>query len=384
MIKKILVLTDDMPWGHRSIARAIYGYLKTKEKENGWRAEYAEVKAKTAGMVDFYNFLYRYWPASNRVLHKMSFNRGVGEVYKEMSILNLPSLKKLVEKSKPDLIICCYLWHSQSLVEWRKKENRKFKLWTVVADPWTVNAFSYFKEADLHLVYDGVGEKEGLKRGISKNKILKTGWWVREQMYEKKWKVESCKSKVKKKLGFTDDRPVIFVGGGSLGTSALPKLLPALLLVKKPVGVVVNTGADRMAFKMVANYMKLFSNFKKKRELVQIKNLGWIDNMAEVLTACDIVFGKAGPNFLFDVMAVGKPFVAITHIGGQEDGNIDLIKKKKLGWVKEKNGEAAKFLFDYLEKPGYYNKKFAKNIKREGENNRNSLKKVERMIKKTI
>ncbi|MBU3935157.1 hypothetical protein KJ909_00630, partial [Patescibacteria group bacterium] len=317
---KILVLTDDMPWGHRSIARAIYGYLKTKEKENSWKIEYAEVKAKTAGVADFYNFLYRYWPASNRVLHKMSFNKGLGEVYREMSIFNLPNLKKLVEKNKPDLIICCYLWHSRSLVEWRKKEDGcDFKLWTVVADPWSVNAISYLKEADLHLVYDQVGEKVGLRLGISKDKMLKTGWWVREEMYEEKWKVKSEKLKVKRRLGFTDDRPVIFVGGGSLGTSALPKLLPALLLVKKPVGVVINTGADKMAFKMVANYIKLFSNFKKKRELVKIKNLGWIDNMAEVLTVCDIVFGKAGPNFLFDVMAVGKPFVAITHIGGQED-----------------------------------------------------------------
>ena len=53
--------------------------------------------------------------------------------------------------------------------------------------------------------------------------------------------------------------------------------------------------------------------------------------MAEVLGASDIVFGKAGPNFLFDSVACQKPFVSMTHIGGQEDGNVELIKKKKLG-----------------------------------------------------
>jgi UDP-N-acetylglucosamine:LPS N-acetylglucosamine transferase len=51
--------------------------------------------------------------------------------------------------------------------------------------------------------------------------------------------------------------------------------------------------------------------------------------MAEVLSASDIVFGKAGPNFLFNVVACKKPFVAITHVGGQEDGNLDIIRKKK-------------------------------------------------------
>ena len=34
--KKILVLTDTLPWGHRSIARAIYGFLKEKEPENDY------------------------------------------------------------------------------------------------------------------------------------------------------------------------------------------------------------------------------------------------------------------------------------------------------------------------------------------------------------
>ena len=35
--KRILVLTDHMPWGHRSIAKAIYGFLKTQEKENNFK-----------------------------------------------------------------------------------------------------------------------------------------------------------------------------------------------------------------------------------------------------------------------------------------------------------------------------------------------------------
>ncbi len=377
----ILVLTDDMPWGHRSIAKAIYGYLKPEEKKNKWQVEYAEVKAKTAGLADFYNFLYRYFPASNRLFHKMSFNKRVRRIYGEMSVLNLPRLKKVISKLKPDLVICTYLWHSRSLAEWQKKEGlHDFKLWTVVADPWSVNAVSFIKEADLHLVYDEVAEKIALDFGIEEDKILKTGWWVRKEMYKKISEAE--KNGFKKKLGFTDDRPVVFIGGGSLGTNSLTKLLPVLLMAEKPVGIIVNTGTDKLAYKMVDNYVKLFWRLKPMRELVQIKNMGWIDDMAGVLSVCDIVFGKAGPNFLFDSVAAGKPFVAITHIGGQEDGNIDLISKKKLGWVKEKRGEAARFLLDYLEKPKFYNKKYEKSIREEGERNKKCREKIIGAVKK--
>lgn len=375
--KKILVLTDDMPWGHRSIAKAIYGGLKKKEKENNWQVRYAEVKVEAGSGFGLYKLVYRYSPKLNRLACRLANKKISQKVLVELSKMNLPRMRRTMNWHKPDLVISTYFLHSHTLVWWREKKDLTFKLWTMVADPWSVNPISFVKEADLHLVYDEVGERIAESFGISGDKILKTGWWVRPEMYKK-----HDRKKIKKKLGFGDDRPVIFVGGGSLGTNSLTRLLPALLLVKKPVGVIVNTGTDKLAHKLVNQYIKLFSRVRRVKSLVQIKNMGWIDNMAEVLTASDIVFGKAGPNFLFDVVAVGKPFVAITHIGGQEDGNIDLIREKGLGWVKEKNGEAARFLLDYLEKPEYYNKKYSKTIKIEANRNKKSLEKVTKTILK--
>ena len=106
--------------------------------------------------------------------------------------------------------------------------------------------------------------------------------------------------------------------------------------------------------------------------------------MGEVLSACDIVFGKAGPNFLFDVVAVEKPFVAITHVGGQEDGNIELIKKKELGWIKEKNSDLVDFLYKYLDNPKYFQEKYKKSIKKEALTNKNTLKLVLERIRKEL
>ncbi|MCW1948873.1 MAG: hypothetical protein KIH89_000270 [Candidatus Shapirobacteria bacterium] len=376
--KTVLVLTDDMPWGHRSIAKAIYGYLRTREKEDGYKVIYREIKANTGPGGDVYTFLYRYLPQGNRMAHVLSRKKFARELLEEASIINLPRLKNEVEKLKPDLIISTYFFHSHSLARWRKKENKKFGLWTVVADPWTINPISFVKEADLNLVYDRVAFNEGLNYGLEKDQMMITGWWIRQEMYKNYNYAES-----RKKLGFDDDRPVIFLGGGSLGTNSLTKVLPSLLMVDKKVGLVINTGVDKLAFNLVEQYRKMFERIRKDG-MVKIVNMGWIDNMAEVLSACDIVFGKAGPNFLFDVVAVGKPFVAMTHIGGQEDGNIDLIKKKKLGWIREKNGEILNFLFEFLENPVYFEKKFAEEIELEGEKNEKTLPMIGEMVKKIL
>ena len=376
--KRILVLTDDMPWGHRSIAKAIYGFLKTKEKDNQIEVSYAEVKAPIDILNDLYIFAYRFFSLSNRIPLKLMENKRFKKTFLEMMENNLPELKKIVNKIKPDLIISSYFFHSQSLAKWEEETRGQFKLWTIVADPWSNNSLSFMDGADLHLVYDDVAYKQAINYGIPKENIIKTGWWTRQEMYN--FQKTNLQFPIKQKMGIEEGESVVFVGGGSLGTNAITKFLPVLLLIKQKCSIIFNTGTDKLAFKMVEQYKRIFEKININNK-VRILNYGWIENMGEVLASCDIVFGKAGPNFLFDVVACQKPFVAITHIGGQEDGNIDLILKKKLGWVKEGLGEAEDFLIEYLKRPNKYKNKYAKTIEIEAKNNERTMERVWEKIK---
>ncbi len=387
--RRILVLTDDMPWGHRSIAKAIYDFLKKKEnsvkQNNGIKVDYVEVKMPLSTANDIYTFMYRYFPSTNKLSKLLMENNYLRDIFLEVTDRNVLLLKKVINKYRPDLIICSYFLYSHSLSRWKEKENKDFELWTVVADPWTSNPISFVKNADLNLVYDGVAYKQAISYGIKKENILKTGWWTRQEMYNFQKtnlpaspagrQTSNFKLQTKKEMGIEEGEAVVFIGGGSLGTNAITKFLPVLLLIKQKCTIIFNTGTDKVAFKMVEQYKKIFEKINIKSQ-VKIINLGWIENMAEVLSISDIVFGKAGPNFLFDVVAAHKPFVAITHIGGQEDGNIDLILKKKLGWVKEGLGEAEDFLLGYLKNPKKYNTKFAKTIEIEAKNNSKTMEKI--------
>ena len=60
--KRILVLTDHMPWGHRSIAKAIFNHLTENGKENNYDVVYAEIKEKTGFADDLYTFASRCIP----------------------------------------------------------------------------------------------------------------------------------------------------------------------------------------------------------------------------------------------------------------------------------------------------------------------------------
>jgi UDP-N-acetylglucosamine:LPS N-acetylglucosamine transferase len=377
--KRILVLTDDMPWGHRSIAKAIYEFLKKREENENYKVEYAQVKSKLTFTNHLYTFFYRYLPKLWKFSDDFSKTRLARRIYHNVFNCNLPNLKKVVLKSDPDLIISTFFGHSQALVNWKKNNNKNFLLWTILADPWTSSPITFVNGCDLHLVYDQIAKNLLVKDGINKNKILITGWWVRQQMYKKYNRAEA-----RKKIGINDNRTVIFVGGGSLGNNSLPKILPLLDSIKGKVGLIFNSGTDKLAFELVEKNIKNLNRKNRGGNKIIIRNFGWIENMAEILSACNIVFGKAGPNFLFDCIACQKPFVAVTHIAGQEDGNINLIKEKELGWVREKNGEMEDFLSKYLDNPTYFEKMYLKNIKAEAARNKRTMPIILNKIKKDL
>lgn len=372
---KVVVLTDHMPWGHRSIAKAIHQYLEATLDAQQFTVLYRQIKLEVGIVEDFYKLMYRFTPKVGQLSFKLEATspltrRVVDELYRK----NLPAIRQMLEEEQPDLVISAHFFHSLTLVRLREANQLPYRIWTVVSDPWTVYHTTIVPGADLHLVYDGQTRRLAEGMGADPDKIAETGWWVRPQMYQ-----DFDRQQARQALGFTDDRPVIFVGGGSLGTSSLTNFLPALFLIKEKVGFVFNSGTDKATFLLIERYRKLLNRMGLKRTVI-IKNLGWIDNMAEVLTACDIVFGKAGPNFLFDVVATRKPFVAITHIGGQEDGNIDIIKQKNLGWIKENSVALIKFMNQYLKNPEWYHHHCRNSIDAEAQRNQQSLPMVRELV----
>jgi UDP-N-acetylglucosamine:LPS N-acetylglucosamine transferase len=352
--KKIIVLTDHMPWGHRSIAKAIYEILK-----DNFEVKYIAYHSGFNLWNFWYTATYRFFPKLGSLYFKFSNNRFFSKIVEKSCLRRVPYLKKLVDKEKPDLIICTYNLFGQIL---SKIKNRKFKLIQVVADPWKSYDVAFAKEADNHWVYDDKMVKKAIGLGMDKDKIIETGWWVRKEMY--------IKYKKKKEI-----KPVIFVGGGSLGNSALPKLLWIIINLKKPAKFIIGTGVDKFSY-FLSLVCKKIIKLLGKDKIIDIEVYSWIEDMGKTVSRCDIVLGKGGPNFIFDCVALEKPFVMISHIGGQEDGNVDLLLEKKLGWIKESYKELKLFLDEYLKYPEKYNQMYIKNIKKEALKNKQPHRKL--------
>ena len=110
---------------------------------------------------------------------------------------------------------------------------------------------------------------------------------------------------------------------------------------------------------------------------------GYTENTHKYLQASDLVIGKAGPNLLFETVATQTPFFAISHIAGQEDGNLDIIKKYKLGFVEENPVKAIKLTRKIIRNPKIL-KRFQKPLQRLSEYNNKSYKILMEYIKEKL
>ena len=59
--------------------------------------------------------------------------------------------------------------------------------------------------------------------------------------------------------------------------------------------------------------------------------LGFVDNMAEQLAACDLVVGKAGPASVLEALAVGRPMLVTSYAGLNERRLIRFLSEQRLG-----------------------------------------------------
>jgi len=228
----------------------------------------------------------------------------------------------------------------------------------IVADPKTFYKIEV-TQMGYNFVFDKEAEKKCQKMGVSKDKIIQSGWFVRNQ-FSKPYTVSS----IRKKLGLKKDILTLCVVGGSEGTYGILKILPAFLVPPKKVQVVMICGNN----KSLLDAVKTFAN------LVRMQNghqtifipLGYTNNMYDYLKAADLVIGKAGPNLLFETIATRTPFMAISHIAGQEDGNLEIIKKHKLGFVEENPIKAISILRKIIKNPKLL-EKFNKTVNNEAD-----------------
>ena len=133
------------------------------------------------------------------------------------------------------------------------------------------------------------------EEGDDQDNIRRTGPIVRE--------TNLSREELRRKFSFDKTTIVISIGGTSAGLFLIDKAIESILKINQDIEIVVVSGPS---------VTKKFDN---------VKNLGFIDNLHELISASDLIISLAGKSTIDEAKAYGTPgiFIPIKDHFEQED-----------------------------------------------------------------
>jgi len=323
-MKKALILTTNM--GHKSIADACAQALE----RSGWKTKIFNSIFVETKLV--YEPIYKLIPILNKIYFRLGKKKeAIKKFEKGFSNRKISQIRKIINIYRPDLIISTYPGYNPAIGKIKKKQKIAFI--NVIANPITFHPIEVSPSADINIVYSQKTEQKVINLGLEAEKVKAIGWLTKKAFYKKTEK------------DFNKKLTILFCAG-SLGAQNTIKFLPIFNRLKKPLKLILVAGKNNFLFRIFKIYQKINWLLAK----LAVNNLDidvyqFTENMPNLMAESDVVVGKAGPNLIFEAIASKKPFIAVSYIPGQEDGNLKLIKEKRLGWVCLKPEELEKTLF---------------------------------------
>lgn len=356
-------------YGHESIADAVAEKIEQKAK-----GKYRVKKYFRKEILGFaYNSVYKFVPEtlgpsfhlSSRVLEK---ERNIRKFLENLFVVNTEKkIRDFVKKNKIDLCISTY-FGCNPVLEKLQKEGLPFI--NILTDPRTAHILLFSKQARVQMAFD----QKILENYQAKN-IKCAGWFVRSKFEE-----NYDRSQIRKKLKL-DDNLTFLLASGSEGSNTILKILPSIINCDKKVNFIVACGKNKFLYNNILGIKQSLESLSSSK--AKVIPLAYTKNLHLYMQAADMVIGKAGPNTLFESIACETAFFAITHIHGQEDGNLDIIRDYKIGIVEENAKKANQELEKLIQNPDKINS-FTKNIKKLKAYNQNSinilLEEIERLL----
>lgn len=212
----------------------------------------------------------------------------------------------------------------------------------IVVDPRTFFRTNVVPTADMNCVFDQT-IADRCQAVLPQMKTVVTGWFVRDAFNSRQ-----PKAVVRRQLGLAPDRLTLLFAAGSEGETKSARLIPQLLATaRQPLQLILAAGSNQQLLQEFEPYVRQYAAHPQ----VRFHTLPFTRELHHYVRAADLMVGKAGPNSIFEAAACTTPFLATTHIAGQEDGNLEIIKEYQLGYVEEELPAAAQLLSQIIAQP---------------------------------
>jgi len=336
----ILILTASFGMGHKSVSNALKEQIE---------AEYKHVKVSIEDVLEIvnpkvkkfsskiYSELTESYPSIYNKLYDVKAKNKNNIIDNVLSSLYYKRFYEYMEIEKPKVIISTFPLCSCIVAKVKEEYNDDVNLITVITD--VVDSWEWIYEGtNKYLVPTDEIKDRLIAKGVNEENILVTGIPVKKEFLDKK----ICFSTYKKNTIL-----VVLSGIDSVSKKLLKKLDEYTEYKIKIV-----TGRNE----------KLYGKLSDM-EYSNLEIYGYVNNLDEMMDESVFIVTKPGGVTVFEAINKEVPLIVLNSIIGQEIGNIEFIKKNKIGIVINDLDDLL-YILDYNINNPDTSDKYVKNIKR--------------------
>lgn len=315
--KKILILTADAGFGHRSTANAL---CRAFELRYGEAAQVLIVNplddASSAlfflrSAESDYDKLAREWPQFYKLGYKMSdlsLTTNVTEMAYVMMMYE--PISRLMKQHRPDVVVVTFPTYQYPVAAYRRIAGTSTPIATVVTDLVSLQKMWFSQSVDLCLVPTGEAAVLAIERDIDPEGIHVTGLPVNPALAN----APASKAEARRTLGWPEDKFTVL----AVGSKRVESLDSFAHLLN-------HTGHDLHLVGVAGGNEQLFTALRDTDWHIPATIYDYVTNMPDLMHAADCIVTKAGGLIVTESLACGLPMLLIQVIPGQETGNAKFV-----------------------------------------------------------
>jgi processive 1,2-diacylglycerol beta-glucosyltransferase len=265
----------------------------------------ASYNAMAARAPQLWGVLYRLWELA-------PVHRGTAPVRLALDRLNLRRLVRVVERERPDAVVCTHFLPVEALAWARARGRMHVPLYCVITD-FAAHPMWAFAHVDRYFVASPEVAEELAGHGVSRERIEVTGIPV-DPCFARPIGREAARSR----FGVPPRRPMVLLMGGGSGVGPMAELAQRLAALSLEPMVIVACGSNDALRRRIEELPVARTG--------RVRAIGFTHEVDALMEACDVMVGKAGGLTSSEALIKRAPMVIFKPTPGQEVRNTEYLE----------------------------------------------------------
>jgi 1,2-diacylglycerol 3-beta-galactosyltransferase len=339
--KQILILTGDAGFGHRSAAEAVQ-----KAFEDKYCSRCEVVIENPLNNPKVPDIIRRSQSDYDKIVKKLPDLYKLGYTVSDSTlpvslmeagfiIALFEVIRDTIDKYQPDLVITTYPVFQAPIHAALVLKKTAIPNITVITDLTKVHRVWFNTAVSRCTAPTENVRQQALKAGLSSDQVIVTGIPVNPRIMELK---QRDKRSLRDSLGWDCDLTSLLVVGS-----------PRIETLVDSVKLIDHSGHDLQMALVAGGNDSLYESFRQAEWHHPVKVYNFVDNMAELMRAADLIICKAGGLIVTESLASGLPLLLVHALPGQEIGNVNFVLDNNAGCMCQSPEEILETLYHWFD-----------------------------------